>query len=88
MLINTSCAWVAVQVFQLVLLYKLMVENKIKTHTRKTKHALENYGWISSTVHVYKHREANINKNISRTFPATMPRLGTNKKDIILYNFA
>ena len=22
-----------------------MVENKIKTHTRKTKHALENYGW-------------------------------------------
>ena len=45
MLINTSCAWVAVQVFQLVLMYKLMVENKIKTHTRKTKHALENYGW-------------------------------------------
>ena len=43
---------------------------------------------ISSTVHVHKHREANINKNISRTFQATMPRLGTNKKDIILYNFA
>ena len=32
---NTSRAWVAVQVFQLVLLYKLMVENKIKNHTRK-----------------------------------------------------
>ena len=43
---------------------------------------------ISSTVHVHKHREANINKNISRTFPATMPRLGTKKKEIILYNFA
>ena len=47
-----------------------------------------NISMISSTVHVHKHREANINKNISRTFPATMPRLGTNKKDIILYNFA
>ena len=44
MLINMSCAWVAVQVFQLVLMYKLMVENMIKTHTGKTKHALENYG--------------------------------------------
>ena len=22
-----------------------MVENKIKTHTKKNKHALENYGW-------------------------------------------
>ena len=44
MLINTSSAWVAVQVFELVLLYELMVEYKIKTHTRKTKHALENYG--------------------------------------------
>ena len=44
MLTNMSSAWVAAQVFQLVLLYKLMVENKIKTHTRKTKHVLENYG--------------------------------------------
>ena len=32
---NTSSAWVAVQVYQLVLLCKLMVENKIKNHTRK-----------------------------------------------------
>ena len=43
---------------------------------------------ISSTVHVYKHREANMNKKFSDTFRATIPRLGTDKKDIILYTFA
>ena len=35
MFINTSSAWVAAQIFQLVLFHKLMVENKIKNHTRK-----------------------------------------------------
>ena len=43
---------------------------------------------ISSTVNVHKHREANMNKKISDTFRAAMPRLGTNKKDMILYTFA
>ena len=31
-----SREWVVVPVFPLVLLYKMMVENKMKTHTRKT----------------------------------------------------
>ena len=35
MFINKSSAWVAAQIFQLVLFHKLMVENKIKNHTRK-----------------------------------------------------
>ena len=43
MLIITSSAWVAVQIFQLVLFYKLIVENKIKNHTRKLNTFLENY---------------------------------------------
>ena len=42
---NMSSAWVVVQVFQLILLYKLMVENTIKTPARKTKQVLVNYGW-------------------------------------------
>ena len=36
---------------------------------------------ISSTVHMYKHTEANMTKKYSDTFRATIPRLGTNKKD-------
>ena len=45
MLIDTFSAWVAVQIFQLIWLYKLMIESKIKTHTRKSQQVLENYGW-------------------------------------------
>ena len=50
MLIITSSAWVAVKIFQLVLFYKLIVENKIKNHTRSFKHVLENYEWQKKKV--------------------------------------
>lgn len=36
---------------------------------------------ISNTVHMYQHTEANMTKKYCDTFRATIPRLGTNKKD-------
>ena len=45
MLRNKSSAWVSVQVFQLVLLFKLKVGTKLdKDSYKETKHVLENYG--------------------------------------------
>ena len=50
---NTSSAWVAVQVFQLVLLYKLMVD---KESYKETKHVLENYGRQQKTLLSFQSR--------------------------------